>query len=70
MRILIAISFVLTLTFCKKKADEEPIWLNATVFNTNDINCRTAVLDFSDDSTKVRAFTANSGLIYVVKGFP
>lgn len=70
MRPVIAISFPLTLFCCKKKADEASIWVNATVLNTNGISCRTPVLDFSEDSTKVHTFTGNSELTYVVKGFP
>lgn len=46
------------------------MWVNAIVFNTNDINCGTPVLDFADDSTKVRGFTGYFYLTYVVKGFP
>ena len=70
---LFTISFLLTFVGCNKKSDEKSIWVNAIVFNTNDINCGMPVLDFSEDSTKVRAFTGNSvlnTLTYVVKGFP
>jgi hypothetical protein len=70
MKLMIAIIFLFTLINCKKKVDEESIGVNATVYNTKDMNCGKPVLDFSDDSTKVRAFTHNSGLTYVVYGFP
>jgi hypothetical protein len=70
MKFIIAISSLLILVSCNKKVDEESISVNAIVFNTSDLNCGMPVLNFSDDSTKVRAFTGNSAFTYVVYGFP
>ena len=57
---------------CSKKDREEPsIWVKATVVSTSDINCRMPVLNFNEDSSKVRAFTGDHGFLsYVVKGLP
>jgi hypothetical protein len=70
MRGTFFIIIVLTLTSCRKDANEQFIWVNATVVDTKDINCAMPVLNFNDDSVKVFAFTGNHDLTYVAKGFP
>jgi hypothetical protein len=64
------IIIVLTLTSCQKDTNEQSIWLKATVVNTKDINCSLPVLNFNDDSLKVRVLTGNHDLTYVVKTLP
>ena len=70
MRGTFFIIIVLTLTSCQKDANEQSTWLKATVVDTKDINCTLPVLNFNDDSVRVRLFTGNHDLTYVVKGFP
>jgi hypothetical protein len=70
MRATFFLFIVLALASCQKDANEQSIWLNATVVNTKDINCALPVLNFNDDPVRVRAFTGNDDLTYVVKGLP
>ena len=82
MRPAYILIFILTLICCKKTSDRPSIgsdrpsiWVNATVFTTRDISCGTPVLNFYEDSIKVRAFMADTGisghfLNYVVREFP
>jgi hypothetical protein len=70
MRGTFFIIIVLTLTSCQKDANEQSIWVNATVIDTKDINCALPVLNFNDDSVRVRAFTGNRDLTHVAKEFP
>lgn len=64
------IIIVLTLISCQKDDAEQSIWLKATVVNTKDINCALPVINFNDDSVRVRAFTGTRDLTYVAKGLP
>jgi hypothetical protein len=70
MRGTFFIIVVITLISCQKDATRQSTWLKATVADTKDINCSTPVLNFNDDSVRVRLFTGYRALTYVVKGFP
>jgi hypothetical protein len=71
MRILLATLLVLCVVAgsCKKE-DEVSGLLKATVFELSDVSCSAPVLDFSEDSVKIRRFTGQPNLRYVVVGLP
>ena len=64
-------SFAILAFSCEKAQVEESAWLNAVVIDTNDINCGFPLLDFSEDSTKVRAITGEAyRLQFISTGLP
>jgi hypothetical protein len=56
---------------CKKERHENSEWLKATIAYTGDMNCGLPVLNFTEDSTKVRALTGQQfSLLFIVNGLP
>jgi hypothetical protein len=71
MRTLLASLLVICIIAgsCQKE-DKESDPLKATVYELSDISCSAPVLDFSEDSVKIRQFTGLPNLRYVVVGLP
>ena len=70
--VLFSLATVLLAVSCQKNDDKEPsaILVKASVSSTHDLSCVLPVLNFSEDSAKVMAFTGRNDLVYVVKGLP
>ena len=57
-------------SYCDCKAPDQLEYLKAKVVQTSDIACGKPVLDFSEDSVRVRALSENNSLLYVVINLP
>jgi hypothetical protein len=64
--LLIIAIFVFT-AGCKKYI---PSALKATLVDTSNIDCGYPLLNFADDSNRIRSITKQTGLYYVAKGLP
>jgi hypothetical protein len=71
MRTLLAILLAICVTAGSCRKDNEASGLlKAKVFELSDVSCSAPVLDFSEDSVKIRRFTGLPHLKYVVVGLP
>jgi hypothetical protein len=54
---------------CNKERHQTSEWLKATIAYTGDMNCCLPILNFAEDSVKVRAFTGQQySLLIIAKG--
>lgn len=68
---LISVFCFLSSLTCNKPMEEDYEWLNATVSSTSDVNCGYPRLDFSEDSTRIRAISGHMNFLeFVSKNLP
>lgn len=67
-----ALLFALTLYSCQKKVEDDcnTCYLKAVVIDTSDVSCEHPVLDFSEDSVRVFAFSGKHQLQYIIHKLP
>jgi hypothetical protein len=55
---------------CKKWGVQESVWVKGVVVDTNDVNCRAALVNFSEDTTLIRQFTGEAHFSFISRGLP
>ena len=73
LSIIIAIIAILSACVKKPRVCDCPLppdiyYLKAKVINTSELDCHKPVLDFTEDSVRIRQLTGDESLVYVVTG--
>jgi len=55
---------------CEKEQTQQVYYLKATVIQTSDISCSRPLLDFSEDSSRIRSLTQSDVITFTVINLP
>ncbi len=69
MKMYLAVLLMAVIAGCNK-AKVETLYANARVAATHDVSCGLPLLDFSEDSARIRLFTGHADLSYTVINLP